>query len=56
VLTLIMYSGAASVFQGTSKFQKLAYTLRNKQYAILHTYCYAEFIAATLEEEGTKRQ
>jgi len=47
-----MYFGAASVFQDTSKFQKLAYTLRNKQYAILNTYCkYYKFIVATLEEE-----
>jgi len=46
-----MYSGAASVFHDTSKFQKLMYTLRNKQYAILNTYCYAKFIVATLEEE-----
>jgi hypothetical protein len=46
-----MYSGAASIFQDTSEFQKLAFTLRNRQYAILNTYCYAKFIAATLEEE-----
>jgi len=46
-----MYSGAASVFQDTSEFQKLAFTLRNKQYAILNTYCFAKFIAATQDEE-----
>jgi hypothetical protein len=46
-----MYSGAASVFQDTSEFKKPAYTLRNKQYAMLNRYCYAKFIAATLEEE-----
>jgi len=36
--TLIMYSGAASVFQDTSEFKKLAFTLRNKQ------LCYTEYI------------
>jgi hypothetical protein len=46
-----MYTGAALVFQDTSEFKKPAYTLRNKQYAMLNTYGYAKFIASTLEEE-----